>query len=127
MRLELNDGNRANIRARMAKIARTLATKQRKLQRIQIRIEKFRLKRARVQKLIAQYQLSWDLKKKKQLDDENKQLEAEIEAEEAEEAQAITEAADAEEAVAEDEVTSAAELKAIDEEELADKVVEEAA
>lgn len=127
MRLELNDGNRAQIRARMAKIARTLATKKNKLQRIQIRIEKFRLKRARVQKLIAQYRLSWDLKKKKQLDEENQQLEADLEAEEAEEAQAIAEEAEAQEAANEDEVTSAAELKAIDDAELEDKVVEEAA
>jgi hypothetical protein len=127
LRLELDDGNRAKIRARMAKIARTLATKQRKLQRIQIRIEKFRMKRARVQKLIAQYRLSWDLKKKKQLDDENKQLEADIEAEEGEEAQAIAEEVEAQEAATEDEATSAAELKAIDDAELDDKVVEEAA
>jgi hypothetical protein len=125
LRLELNDGDRANIKARMAKVARTLATKERKLQRIHIRIEKFRMKKARVQKLIAQYELSWDLKTKKQLDDENKQLEADIEAEEAEEVQAIAEATEAQEAADEDKINSAAELKAIDDLELEDKVVEE--
>jgi len=125
LRLELNNGNRAKIRARMAKVARTLATKQRKLKRIQIRIERFRLKKARVQKLVTQYKLSWDLKKKKQLDDENKQLDADIAAEEAEEKKTITETKEAQEAATQDKVKSAGELKTIDDEELQDKVVEE--
>jgi len=109
----------------MAKVARTLATKQRKLKRIQIRIERFRLKKARVQKLVTQYKLSWDLKKKKQLDDENKQLDADIAAEEAEEKKTITETKEAQEAATQDKVKSAGELKTIDDEELQDKVVEE--
>jgi len=127
LKLELNAGNKKAIKARMEKLKRKLAKKERKLNKIKIRIEKFRLRRERVRKLKVKNKFSSDLKLKKELDDEEAQLEIDITASEAEEIVVTQEKDDTIIEKDADDVTALAELQVIETEEQDDQLFEEIA
>jgi hypothetical protein len=81
----LNGTNKAAIKKRMALLRRKVAMKFKKMKQIRIRIERFRLKKLRVRKLHQKYKFSIDLKKKKEIEDEEKAIDAQLAKDEAEE------------------------------------------
>jgi hypothetical protein len=120
-------GNKKVIKERMAKLRRRLVKKQKKLLQIRIRIKKWRLRKQRVQKLRAKLKFSIDIKKKKELEVEEAQIDQDLAADLVEETTVAAEEIIVQTEVNTDEDTSLAELAAIEQEEKDDEIFEEVA
>lgn len=126
LRLKLNKGNRYRIRTRMLRFRRRVTRIRRRWTWIRTRIQRFKLRRIRLRTTITRWRLSWNIKKRKQLDEENKKNEKAIEDNEKEEVKEKIVLEQADKDVVVDAQKGTAEIKTIDDEEKEDEVVEEA-
>jgi hypothetical protein len=127
LKLELNQGDKDEILAKIEKEKAELKKKQDKFAELTLKMDTLELKKERVEKLIVKNKLSWDVKVKEELDAELIQLDLDIKEVKATKWNAKEDVKDAEAEIDGKLETFQEELQVIEEEEIDDELFEEIA